>query len=104
MEFALPELGEGVYEAELLRWLVKPGPSVRWMARKLGIDLATVRGSGPEGRVLIEDLSPAVRPDAPTAPARPAEPKPDHGTPGTRVKLQGLRRKIAERMVQSKHT
>src|SRR5438445_3589168 len=29
MEFALPELGEGVYEAELVRWLVKPGDAVK---------------------------------------------------------------------------
>ena len=25
MDFPLPQLGEGVYEAELVRWLVKPG-------------------------------------------------------------------------------
>src|SRR6266404_4101164 len=29
MDFPLPELGEGVYEAELLRWLVKPGDAVK---------------------------------------------------------------------------
>src|SRR5436190_9851330 len=29
MDFALPELGEGVYEAELVRWLVQPGDTVR---------------------------------------------------------------------------
>src|SRR5580692_1008862 len=29
MEFSLPELGEGVYEAELVRWLVKPGDTVK---------------------------------------------------------------------------
>ena len=29
MEFALPEIGEGVYEAELVRWLVAPGDAVR---------------------------------------------------------------------------
>src|SRR5438309_7454439 len=29
MDFALPELGEGVYEAELVRWLVKPGDTVK---------------------------------------------------------------------------
>ena len=153
MEFPLPELGEGVYEAELVRWLVQPGglvkrgqvllevmtdkatmevpspfagtmgelkaqpgraskigeviltylpaqannqapeivpaapslahavpsgprhlngpvpsgtgqsrlpvkaaPSVRHLARKLGIDLGAVRGTGPEGRVLLDDV------------------------------------------------
>src|SRR5262252_1312775 len=29
MDFQLPELGEGVYEAELVSWLVKPGDAVK---------------------------------------------------------------------------
>src|SRR5262252_8556878 len=29
MEFRMPELGEGVYEAELVAWLVKPGDAVK---------------------------------------------------------------------------
>ena len=29
MDFKLPELGEGVYEAELVAWLVKPGDRVK---------------------------------------------------------------------------
>ena len=29
MEFRLPELGEGVYEAEVSRWLVAPGARVK---------------------------------------------------------------------------
>src|SRR5438445_12426791 len=29
MDFQLPELGEGIYEAELVRWLVKPGDMIR---------------------------------------------------------------------------
>src|SRR2546423_6126125 len=162
MDFALPELGEGVYEAELVRWLVKPGdtvrrgqpllevltdkatmevpspfagtvtafrgepgaqvkvgdvvltyegggaaataepaavsaekpapaergrhaqaarpngsdvpvkaaPSVRYLARKLGIDLDRVNGSGPQGRILIEDPSPLGSP--PPGPTRDA--------------------------------
>jgi 2-oxoisovalerate dehydrogenase E2 component (dihydrolipoyl transacylase) len=34
----------------------------------------------------------------------PAEPRPDYGRPGTRIKLQGLRRKIAEHMAMAKRT
>src|SRR5262245_12380340 len=41
---------------------VKAAPSVRHMARKLGIDITGVSGSGPDGRILIEDLSRQVRP------------------------------------------
>jgi pyruvate dehydrogenase E2 component (dihydrolipoamide acetyltransferase)/2-oxoisovalerate dehydrogenase E2 component (dihydrolipoyl transacylase) len=82
---------------------VKAAPSVRYMARKLGIDLTQVRGTGPQGRVLIEDLTTHVKPAGDDKRERPAEPRPDYGTPGTRVKLAGIRRKVAEHMVQSKH-
>jgi pyruvate dehydrogenase E2 component (dihydrolipoamide acetyltransferase)/2-oxoisovalerate dehydrogenase E2 component (dihydrolipoyl transacylase) len=82
---------------------VKAAPSVRYMARKLGVDLGGVRGTGPEGRILIGDLSPHVTaPAAAQAPA--AEARPDYGTPGSRIKLQGVRRRIAEHMVQAKRT
>lgn len=84
--------------------LVKAAPSVRFMARKLGIDLASVHGSGPGGRVLIDDVAADVK-RKPAEPRRsPAEERPDYGTPGTRIKLQGLRRKIAEHMSLSKRT
>ncbi len=194
MEFKLPELGEGVYEAEAVRWLVEPGdavkpgqtllevltdkatmevpapfagvvqsllvepgqkleigqaileyedkkgaavkatpkadskpkpaavahahspardngaataavkaaPSVRLMARKLGIELASVHGSGPAGRILIDDLAAHVAAPVAHASGSPQVPA-DFGKPGTRVKFTGLRRKIAEHMVKSKH-
>jgi pyruvate dehydrogenase E2 component (dihydrolipoamide acetyltransferase)/2-oxoisovalerate dehydrogenase E2 component (dihydrolipoyl transacylase) len=200
MDFALPEIGEGVYEAELIRWLVQPGdavkrgqplaevmtdkatmevpspflgtitalrakagqqvkvgqtlltyegaaqaatpapakvsvkdteaiesppvttamsqngpvraeaagrlpvkaaPSVRHLARKLGIDLGTVHGSGPEGRVLLEDLAPRIQMTGQTA---PAEAPMDYGKPGTRIKMQGVRRSIAQHMVLAKRS
>jgi len=83
---------------------VKAAPSVRLMARKLGVDLTRVHGSGPGGRILIEDLSSFAAPAAAEPKPAPPEPPPSHGTPGTRVKLQGVRRRIAEHMVQSKRT
>jgi 2-oxoisovalerate dehydrogenase E2 component (dihydrolipoyl transacylase) len=79
---------------------VKAGPAVRLMARKLGVDLARVRGSGPQGRVLIEDLTQELQPPGAKAQATPLE----FGTPGTRLKFHGVRRKIAEHMVHSTHT
>src|SRR3954465_3375075 len=178
MDFALPELGEGVYEAELVRWLVRPGeavkrgqpllevltdkatmevpapfagkvtavtgepgarlkvgttilsyqldgaraeapgappqrpapaavapvpaaaaangaggngpavvaaPSVRHLARKLGIDLARIRGSGPAGRILLDDLAPLISRGGAAKP-QAAEPPPEYGRPGTRIK------------------
>jgi pyruvate dehydrogenase E2 component (dihydrolipoamide acetyltransferase)/2-oxoisovalerate dehydrogenase E2 component (dihydrolipoyl transacylase) len=81
-------------------------PSVRMLARKFGVDLAHVRGSGPHGRILLDDLAPYLAPKpangARPAPAAPEGPNLDFGTAGTRMKLIGLRRKIAEHMVESK--
>jgi pyruvate dehydrogenase E2 component (dihydrolipoamide acetyltransferase)/2-oxoisovalerate dehydrogenase E2 component (dihydrolipoyl transacylase) len=79
---------------------VKAAPSVRLLARKLGIDLLQIHGSGPAGRILIDDLSHHLGSAAKAAPT----PAADFGTPGTRIKFAGLRRKIAEHMVLAKHT
>jgi 2-oxoisovalerate dehydrogenase E2 component (dihydrolipoyl transacylase) len=86
---------------------VQAAPSVRQMAHKLGIDLTTIEGTGPHGRILIDDLSQHIRAAAPTdgaVPKKDAAPAIDFGKPGTRVKLAGVRRKIAEHMVHSKRT
>jgi 2-oxoisovalerate dehydrogenase E2 component (dihydrolipoyl transacylase) len=84
--------------------MVAAAPSVRHLARKLGVDLGRVRGTGPAGRVLLDDLThfllPAGRTD--DASRKPKAPALDLGKPGTRTKLIGLRRKIAEHMMQSK--
>jgi pyruvate dehydrogenase E2 component (dihydrolipoamide acetyltransferase)/2-oxoisovalerate dehydrogenase E2 component (dihydrolipoyl transacylase) len=81
---------------------VKAAPSVRQMARRLGIDLAHVGGTGPQGRILIGDLSSAIQARKPTEVKREPVSVPDYGKPGTRIKLIGLRRKIAEHMVEAK--
>ncbi|MCE9532977.1 MAG: 2-oxo acid dehydrogenase subunit E2 [Planctomycetes bacterium] len=196
MDFPLPELGEGVYEAELVRWLVKPGdavkrgqsllevmtdkatmevptpfagtihsiigetgqrlkvgdviltytpagsseivppstarkvepmvatasvataplktngrgasapvasPSVRHLARKLGVSLADLHGSGPAGRILLDDLTSHLKMAPDDKPAKKEAFTFDVGVPGTRVRLQGLRRKIAEHLVEAKN-
>jgi len=82
--------------------LPSASPSVRQMARKLGVDLSRVSGSGPGGRVLVEDLAEHFRPATNEASRKPEVAAVDYGTPGTRVKLLGLRRKIAEHMVEAK--
>jgi pyruvate dehydrogenase E2 component (dihydrolipoamide acetyltransferase)/2-oxoisovalerate dehydrogenase E2 component (dihydrolipoyl transacylase) len=193
MDFALPELGEGVYEAELLHWRVKPGdkvahgqtlievmtdkatmevpspfqgtitelkaktgtqinvgsviltyagtalakpaaamtpattvaasagqhtngtpivststsvkaaPSIRYLARKMGIDLAAIHGTGPGGRILHEDLSALLSAQSTQRPAATrSAPRIDVGTPGVRLKMQGMRRRMAEHMVAAK--
>jgi 2-oxoisovalerate dehydrogenase E2 component (dihydrolipoyl transacylase) len=65
-------------------------PAVRKEAADLGVDLASVKGSGPEGRITHQDLKPAAK--APVA-----------GDDGiTEVKVIGMRRRIAEQMRQAK--
>jgi pyruvate dehydrogenase E2 component (dihydrolipoamide acetyltransferase)/2-oxoisovalerate dehydrogenase E2 component (dihydrolipoyl transacylase) len=85
---------------------IKAAPSVRYLARKLGINLTQVHGSGPGGRILLDDLSERLKtPAADGTPKRPAEePGPDYGTPGTRIKLHGVRKRIADHLVLAKRT
>lgn len=63
-----------------VRGRVRAAPAVRRLARELGIDLAQVPGSGPHGRVRIEDVRAyaarlRARPEAPPemVPAAPVE-------------------------------
>jgi pyruvate/2-oxoglutarate dehydrogenase complex dihydrolipoamide acyltransferase (E2) component len=150
-EFKLPDLGEGLTEGEIARWLVSEGqeiaeddplveiqtdkttveipspaagvvsrilaaegevvpvgtvivvigdwsaeatevpparvhatPLVRRLAQELGVDLATVQATGPQGRVTEEDVRAA---------AQPRE--------GRREPLRGVRRVIAEHMTRA---
>ena len=83
---------------------VQAAPSVRQLARKLGIDLTHVSGSGPHGRILVDDVTRFV--SAPAAaegvPSRSRVP-----TTANRARASNCTdcaASIAERMVQSKTT
>ncbi|WP_370468211.1 dihydrolipoamide acetyltransferase family protein [Parvularcula maris] len=69
-------------------------PAVRGRARDQGIDLHQVEGTGPEGRILDADLH-AFQ----SAPAG-AAPQADDSV--EKIKVIGLRRKIAEKMQEAK--
>jgi pyruvate dehydrogenase E2 component (dihydrolipoamide acetyltransferase)/2-oxoisovalerate dehydrogenase E2 component (dihydrolipoyl transacylase) len=86
------------------RIAVKAAPSVRYLARKLGVDLGAVEGSGPGGRILLDDVTARYAPTAGEQRPAPEKRPPEFGRPGTRIKMQGLRRKIAEHMVRAKQT
>lgn len=61
---------------------VRASPLVRRLAAEHGIDLTKVRGSGPGGRIVKEDILPLIgAPAAPVAPERPAAPPPPPGAP-----------------------
>ncbi len=82
----------------------KATPAVRRRAHEAGVDLHSVTGSGPSGRITHADLDQAARP-VPVVPiAPPALPQIVPSGSEERVKIIGLRRKIAEQMVKSKHT
>ncbi|HEX7891931.1 MAG TPA: dihydrolipoamide acetyltransferase family protein [Ramlibacter sp.] len=68
-------------------------PSVRHHARQLGIDLASIRGSGPGGRITHQDLE-----TPPPSPARALQPREGEEA----VPLTALRRRIAQKMQESK--
>lgn len=75
-------------------------PAARKLARELGVDIEEVQGSGPNGRVRVDD----VRQHAEGAPAPAAAPRPAY-VPGEqteeRTPLRGLRRVIANQLTAS---
>ncbi|MGH8443872.1 MAG: dihydrolipoamide acetyltransferase family protein, partial [Solimonas sp.] len=77
-------------------------PSVRKRSRELGVDLDTVPGSGPRGRITRDDLeayaSAGAQPVRGHAAAAGAPPSDAVET----IKIIGLRRKIAEAMQRAK--
>ena len=80
-------------------------PAVRRRAREQGIDLKTVLGSGPGGRITHDDLGKGgSRPGAvtPVAPKTPTSIKPFIPGGEERIPLRGLRRAISQAMRQSK--
>lgn len=85
-------------------------PVTRRMAREHGLDLAGIPGSGPQGRVTKADVmaalngSGAVATQSFTAHAPAPLPPLTHAAEDQRVPLKGLRKKIAEKMVRSKHS
>ena len=74
---------------------VKASPLARRIARERGIDLATIRGTGPEGRIVAEDVeraeaAPAAAPSAPVAVGE-----------AERRELTSIRRTIAKRLTEA---
>jgi 2-oxoisovalerate dehydrogenase E2 component (dihydrolipoyl transacylase) len=73
---------------------VRASPANRRRAREAGIDLSTVVGSGPGGRILRDDLAAVARPAVPA--------RADVSAETSEIKVIGVRRVIAERMSEAK--
>ena len=71
---------------------VKASPLARRLAKERGIDLANLRGTGPEGRIVAEDVEQAGAAPAWAAPEREAPLEVEV------VKLSQMRRTIARRL------
>ena len=85
---------------------VLAAPAVRRLARELRVDLASVRGTGPSGRVTEADVRGAAQRGAP-APAAPAPRLAASGVPSAgeeRVPIHGLRKRIYDKMAKSNTT
>jgi pyruvate dehydrogenase E2 component (dihydrolipoamide acetyltransferase) len=80
-------------------------PATRRLAREMNVDLAAVRGTGPQGRVTDEDVRAAsLKPTTQTVQRRATPPPATTGGREEVVPLRGIRRTIAERMARSVHT
>ena len=74
---------------------VKASPLARRIARERGIELAQVRGTGPEGRIVAEDVERAVAGPAPAAAPITAAAEPEV------EELTSIRKTIARRLTKA---
>jgi pyruvate/2-oxoglutarate dehydrogenase complex dihydrolipoamide acyltransferase (E2) component len=85
----------------------RASPPVRKLARELGVDLAAITGTGPEGRITREDVSVAAAGSSGAAAGRPTPISVSRGgdtVPAGRERrepVRGVRRMIAEKMSRS---
>jgi len=85
---------------------IKASPVARRVAAELGVDLASVKGTGPDGRVTETDVRAAAKTKGPApaqktpAAAKPSAPSIKVGE-GARIQLSGMRKIIAQRLVES---
>jgi len=85
---------------------VKASPVARRIAAELGVDLSTVKGTGPDGRVTETDVRAAAK--TVTAGVGDGATKPQAQAPiavkpgeSARIQLSGMRKIIAQRLVES---
>ncbi|MEQ1580446.1 MAG: pyruvate dehydrogenase complex dihydrolipoamide acetyltransferase [Steroidobacteraceae bacterium] len=73
-------------------------PLARRLAAEAGVDLGTLQGSGPHGRIVAADIKRAQPAQAAAVPAAAT------GNAYREIPLDGMRRTIAKRLVESKQT
>jgi len=78
---------------------VKASPVARRIAAELGVDLFSVKGTGPEGRVTETDVRAAAK--LKSAVPKTASADPVKAGARARIQLSGMRKIIAQRLVES---
>ncbi|HEX4216197.1 MAG TPA: dihydrolipoamide acetyltransferase family protein, partial [Candidatus Dormibacteraeota bacterium] len=96
---------------------VKASPLAKRLARERGVDLASIKGTGPDGRIVKEDVlnadsasapaaAPAPAPAVPTAAPAAPRPAPVAGNGGGQdvevIRPSRMQTTIAKRMIESK--
>ena len=100
----VPELVEGPPFTQPTGDRVFISPIARVRARDNGIDIATLTGTGPNGRIVRLDVEQAIS-SRPTAAAPPAPGVPTESGAGyTAIPHTGMRKAIARRLTESKST
>jgi len=101
-----PEAAEPAQEVEAPRQEVASGdgrikasPLARRIARERGIELSGIRGTGPDGRIVAEDVERAEA-GGPVAPAA-APPRPVPTGEVERIPLSNVRKTIARRLTEA---
>jgi pyruvate dehydrogenase E2 component (dihydrolipoamide acetyltransferase) len=77
---------------------IKASPLARRMARERGIELSGIRGTGPDGRIVAEDVERAEA-GGPTAPVAGSAPVPTGEV--ERIPLSNVRKTIARRLTEA---
>jgi pyruvate dehydrogenase E2 component (dihydrolipoamide acetyltransferase) len=81
---------------------VKASPLAKRLAGELGVDLAGVKGTGPEGRIVKEDVEAAAKGKSTGGAARPAPARRTEGPDTEVVEPNRMQATIARRMVEAK--
>jgi pyruvate dehydrogenase E2 component (dihydrolipoamide acetyltransferase) len=89
---SVPAAAEGQPPARGHAGRVRATPLIRRMAEELGVELAAVEPTGPQGRVTEEDVRSAAAAEGPSQ---------GQGAEGRREPLRGVRRLVAEHMARA---
>jgi pyruvate dehydrogenase E2 component (dihydrolipoamide acetyltransferase) len=80
---------------------VKASPLARRLARERGIDIAQVRGTGPDGRIVAEDVQQAAAAPAPKQAPAPAPAPAAAEAEAEEIELTSTRKTIARRLTEA---